>query len=104
MTLDRYTAMTQNRTPQGKQLGISQVKGTALYAVKWEEGGELPPELTGKYTNVDLAHEDITTYLKRRWDESERVEAKAENQRQLNKERAQRDKSKEATDGATSAG
>lgn len=102
--IDRYTAMTQNRTPQGKQLGIAQVKGTALYAIKWEEGGELPEKLTGRYTNVDLAHDDIHAYLKQRWDEADRVQAKAENERQLNKERAQRGKAKEETDGATSAG
>lgn len=82
--LDRYTAFAQNRTPAGKQLGIAKVSNTSLFAIRWEEGGELPEELGGRFTNQDLAQKEIEGYLKRVWDREEAAAAKAERKRSGN--------------------
>lgn len=55
------------KTPGGKQLRIHKVGGTSLVRVQWADGGILPPELSGKWTNAALAQEDINTYLKKVW-------------------------------------
>lgn len=103
--LDRYTATKQYRTPNGKQLVIQHVPNTALHSVKWSSGGEVPEELSGKFTSLHAATLAMDLYLERVWDEYEKVEARAENQRQLQRERKARSKPSEGVaDGAASAG
>lgn len=55
-------------SPQGRHLLIAPVAGTALYALKWKEGGDLPPNLKGRYTSVSNAMTDAKKYLHERWD------------------------------------
>lgn len=83
--LDRYTAMQQNRSPNGKQMGIAKVKNSSLYCIKWEGGGELPDGLDGqRFTSADLAQKEIEAYLKRRWDMEEQAAEKAARKRSGN--------------------
>ena len=51
----------QTKVP--KELKIYQIANTALYKVAFTTGGELPEELSGKWTNPKLAQESIDTYL-----------------------------------------
>ena len=103
MSVEREVAIKNHMTPNGKQLGLYRVANTSLYGIRFEGGGEIPDSLSGRFTNTDLAFEAIAGYLNQRWEEYGKVEAKAENDRQLRKERAQR-KPGGDVDGAASAG
>ena len=54
------------KTPNGKHLKIVKITGSALFGVRFEEGGELPKELTGMWTDAGRAYEAIKLYLDKR--------------------------------------
>ncbi len=56
------------KTPGGKQFGIFKVSGTSLLRVQWMDGGVLPKELSGMYTQASIAQAAIKEYLTKCWD------------------------------------
>ncbi len=50
-------------TPNGKELKIYQVANTSLFKVAFTDGGALPEDLSGMWTNAKLAQEAISKYL-----------------------------------------
>ena len=50
-----------------KELSIRPVRG--LWEIYWIGGGELPSEITGKFTNKDLAIVRIEDYIKNKKEE-----------------------------------
>lgn len=68
--LDRAAALKANMTPNGRTLVINRVPNTALYRPAFKEGGDLPKELEGMFTDPYRAQDAITVYLNTRWDEA----------------------------------
>lgn len=60
---------SQFLTPQGRELVISQIKGTALYRINFADGqpGLLPDKYSGRYTKPEYAADDIKLCLKEIW-------------------------------------
>jgi len=50
-------------TPNGKGIKIVQIQNSSLYGVTFADGGELPPELKGRWTSPDLAKKEIDKYI-----------------------------------------
>lgn len=46
-----------------KGLVVKWVRGSSLYQIVWEGGGNTPPQLKGFYTNITLAKHAIERYL-----------------------------------------
>lgn len=57
--------MSEFVTPNGKTISTFIQPNSALVAVKFNQGGELPAELSGLFTSVKGAETAIKHYLKR---------------------------------------
>ncbi len=57
----------QHITPRGKDIKVGFDKQFGLYKVVFPEGGELPKELQGRFTEEKRAHEAIEQYLVTYW-------------------------------------
>lgn len=55
--------MEQTQTSKHKELKIYQVANSSLFKVAFTDGGQLPEDLTGKWTNAKLAQDAIEIYL-----------------------------------------
>lgn len=56
--------------PTGKQLEVVAVANSALYALRWKDGGVLPDDYGlngGKWTTPSLAMDDARKYLRDFW-------------------------------------
>lgn len=68
-------------TPNGKEIKIFQKKGTALYCIRFADGGELPAELNNQmFTTPKEAQKAIDAYIARKEKE------KAKSAKKVNKE------------------
>jgi len=54
-------------TPRGKDIKIVFDKQYAMYLISFPDGGELPPELRGKWTEESRAKTAIDLYLAKYW-------------------------------------
>lgn len=48
-----------------KQIFIQHIEGSALYKIKLEEGGILPPEWRGSFTSIDAAKDTVIERFER---------------------------------------
>lgn len=55
-----------NILPSGKQIAIFKVANTALYRVAFTDGGEVPEELSGMWTDPYKAQLAIKAYITKR--------------------------------------
>lgn len=78
--LERETALSDNTTPTGRKLGIILEKHFGLYKIGYVDGkaGDLPGDLSGRYTKGELAKADLDRYLKYMWDMNDAAVKKAE--------------------------
>jgi len=55
--------MSQHTTPNGKTVSTYMVPNSNHVAIKFNQGGELPEELTGLFTSHKVADQAIYGYL-----------------------------------------
>ena len=68
---DTATTHPSRFTVAGKELKLFLKKNTALYCVRFADGGELPPELANQmFTSPKEAYTAIDTYLARKQEEA----------------------------------
>ena len=60
--------MEPNVTPKGKEIKIYQIANTSLFKVAFTDGGQLPEDLSGKWTNPKLAQDAVDKYLDKQAD------------------------------------
>lgn len=63
-----------NILPSGKKIAIHKVANSALYRVAFTSGGELPPELSGMWTDAYQAQKAITAYITKKEREIDSLE------------------------------
>ena len=73
--------MTQEIIRSYKTKGVKELQtyikpGTAHYILQWSGGGELPAELSGMYTSLNLVDSAVLTYLNTVKEEKEEQTAK----------------------------
>ena len=64
------------KTKGTKELETFIHPGTAHYKLQWSGGGELPQELSGMYTSLNLVDTAVLTYLANYKDKKEEITAK----------------------------
>lgn len=69
--LDSNKAIMENLTPFGRKLGIvmDDPNGMALYRIKFVDNkqGEVPSELSGRWTTLAQCKNDLHGYLRKVW-------------------------------------
>ena len=63
------TVQSTKKVPEGKKAKdfvVEQKDGTCLYHIRFKQGGEVPKELKGLYTNDIIAKEAIQRYQDKR--------------------------------------
>lgn len=74
--ITKTDGLLQNTSPTGTVYTIIPVDfNNALVRIKCSTGS-LPVYLSGIYTSVKRAQEDVTQYLLERWNESDKIKAK----------------------------
>lgn len=66
---DSNTVPSTKEVPEGKKAKdfiVEQKDGTCLYHIRFKQGGEVPQELKGLYTNDIIAKEAIQRYQDKR--------------------------------------
>ena len=58
--------MEENKTPNGKEIGIVHRLNKSYWEVQFNSGGQLPPELSGGFTSPKQAQLAINQYLARK--------------------------------------
>lgn len=70
-----------------RSLRIERVPATALVCVKWNGGGEVPPELSGSWTSHNAAKLAIAAWLARNPEREVEVESPSEDRQEASEKK-----------------
>lgn len=77
--LERTTAITNNTTPTGRELGVVMNREYGLFRIRYVDNkpGDLPNNLNGLYTKHEYAASALRNYIREMWDMNDKAVEKA---------------------------